>query len=67
MQERDSAEENFWPVAELNVLVLEGVLTESEANDINVNDYVDGKTVLRSLSQVKEKVSCEFSNDKDFD
>lgn len=67
MQEFDTAEEQFWPVAELNILVLENIITSQEADDINVEDYVDGETVIRSLAQVKEKVACTFNDDKDFD
>ena len=67
MREFDTAEEDFRPVAELNILVLENILTDDEANDVNVGAYVDGQTVLTSLAQVKEKVACNFDDDKDKD
>jgi len=67
MQEFDTAEEQFWPVAELNVLVLENIISTQEANETNVGDYVDGQTVLTSLARVKEKVACTFDDDKDHD
>lgn len=67
MREWETAQQAFWPVAELNVLVLENIITAEEANDINVNDFVDGQTVLTALAQVKEKVVCELSNDQDHD
>ncbi|MBP6911401.1 thrombospondin type 3 repeat-containing protein [Patescibacteria group bacterium] len=67
MSERKTAKEAFRPVAELNILALEGIISEQEANSINVNDYVDGQTVLTSLAQVKEKVACTITNDQDHD
>lgn len=67
MREFATAKEQSWPVAELNILLLENIISNTEANSINVNDYVDGATVLRSLAQVKEKVSCIYDDDKDKD
>lgn len=67
MRERNTAEENSWPVAELNVLVLEWIISDAEANNMNTNNYVDGQTVLNYLSQVREKVACNYNDDKDFD
>lgn len=67
MLEFNTAKEQYWPVAELNILVLEGIITDDEADDVNVGNFVDGKTVLSSLSQVKEKVACTFDDDKDHD
>ena len=43
------------------------MLSDLQANNLNVNDYVDGQTVLTSLSQVRDKVACTFTNDQDHD
>ena len=67
MQEWQTSKENSWPVAELNVLALEWIISDEEANDLNVEAYVDGRTVLESLSRVKEKVACTFDDDQDKD
>ncbi len=67
MREFDTAQEQFWPVAELNILVLEDIISADEADSINVGDYVDGTTVLTSLARVKEKVACVYDDDKDKD
>ena len=54
-------------MAELNVLINEGVLTPAEATKLNVEEYVNGKFVLETLSRVKEKAACVFNADKDSD
>ena len=57
----------FWPVAELNLLAKQNILTIDEAAKYNVNEIIDGALLLKILSNMNSIIGCSFNNDYDCD
>jgi len=55
-----------WPVAELNVLEKENILTDQNVQN-TIHDPVDWKVVLETFWKLFPIISCEFDNDYDCD
>lgn len=55
------------PVANLNLLVNEWILTSAEANAININLFPDGHSILNYIYRLNQKSQCKFNNDYDGD
>lgn len=57
----------FWPVAELNLLAKQNILSIDEAAKYNVNDLIDWALVIKILSNMNSIIWCAFNNDYDCD
>ena len=57
----------FWPVAELNLLAKQNILTIDEAAKYNVNEIIDWALLVKILSNMNSIIGCAFNNDYDCD
>lgn len=57
----------IWPVAELNLLNSQHIITRDAALRKNTWAPVDGQTALDILEKVNGKIQCQFDNDYDCD
>jgi PKD domain/Thrombospondin type 3 repeat len=55
------------PIAEINMLVQQGIFTASELAGINVENYAKGDFVLEIFGRVKARAQCLDSDDQDAD
>ena len=57
----------YWPVAELNILTQQNILSDQQTQNINIYESVDGKTALEVFHRIYGQIDCSFNNDYDCD
>ena len=63
----EKIKEWYWPVAELNILYRQQMISLDDAVKYNVGDLIDGKLAVEILSRMNNMVGCAFNNDYDCD
>lgn len=56
-----------WPLAQLNVLVQQGIISAEEAGQNDLHDPAKGDDVMEILYQAYQIIDCTFNNDYDCD
>lgn len=67
MEPMGNIKQGVWPVAELNLLNSQHIITRDAALRKDVGAAVDGQTALEVLEKVNGKIQCQFNNDYDCD
>jgi len=63
----EKIKEGYWPVAELNVLSKQQIVSIDEAATYNVNEMIAGKLLIKIFSNMSSLIGCSFNNDYDCD
>lgn len=63
----EKIKEWYWPVAELNLLYRQQIITLNDAIKYNINERVDGKLAVEILGKINNLIWCSFNNDYDCD
>lgn len=63
----DKIKEWFWPVAELNILYRQQMISLNDAVKYNIWTLIDGKLAVEILSKINSLIGCSFNNDYDCD
>lgn len=67
MRELPFAKKSQWPIAEMNMLLQQGIFTPSDIQNLNIENYASGKFVVEMLGRVKSRVQCIDDDDQDDD
>ena len=67
MEPMGNIKQGVWPVAELNLLNSQHIITRDATLRKDVGAAVDGQTALNVLEKVNGKIQCQFNNDYDCD
>ncbi len=67
MQAYGKIKQGVWPVAELNLLATQKIISLDSSVRSKTDSLVDGKTVLQTLFKLNQKIDCTFDNDYDCD
>jgi hypothetical protein len=67
MQTFEGLKQGYWPVAEVNMLYKQNIITLNQDLWKQSYEIIDGQTVLAILSNVYNKIQCSFNNDYDCD
>ncbi|MEI6426060.1 MAG: PKD domain-containing protein [Candidatus Absconditabacteria bacterium] len=59
--------EGYWPVAELNILSKQKILTIDEAATYNIRENIDGGLLTKIFGNINSIIGCTFNNDYDCD
>ncbi|MDD3262458.1 MAG: PKD domain-containing protein [Candidatus Absconditabacteria bacterium] len=63
----EKIKEGYRPVAELNLLYRQQIITLNDAVKYNINERVDGKLAVEILGKINSLIGCSFDNDYDCD
>lgn len=63
----EKIKEGYWPVAELNVLYKQQMISLDDAVKYNIGNLIDGKLAVEILSHINNLIGCSFINDYDCD
>jgi len=63
----EKIKEWYRPVAELNILYRQQIITLNDAIKYNINERVDGKLAIEILGKINSLIWCSFDNDYDCD
>ncbi|AHB40990.1 hypothetical protein P148_SR1C00001G0183 [candidate division SR1 bacterium RAAC1_SR1_1] len=63
----EKIKEGYWPVAELNVLYRQQMISLDDAVKYNIGTLIDGKLAVEILSRINSLIGCSFNNDYDCD
>lgn len=63
----EKIKEGYWPVAELNVLYRQQMISLDDAVKYNIGTLIDGKLAVQILSRINSLIGCSFNNDYDCD
>lgn len=63
----DKLKEGYWPVAELNLLSKQQIVSIDEAASYNINEYIAGNLLIKIFSNMSSIIGCNFNNDYDCD
>lgn len=63
----DKTKEWYWPVAELNLLYRQQIITLNDAIKYNINQFVDWKLAIETLGKINSLIWCSFDDDYDCD
>jgi PKD domain/Thrombospondin type 3 repeat len=67
MQEMPKAKKGRRPIAEMNMLLQQGIFTLDELENIDVNASAPGSFVLELFGRLKQRAQCQDINDIDHD
>jgi hypothetical protein len=67
MEPMGNIKQGVWPVAELNLLNSQNIITRNAAERKDIGAPVDGQTAIDILEKVNGKIQCSFDNDYDCD
>ncbi|MCX6823084.1 MAG: thrombospondin type 3 repeat-containing protein [candidate division SR1 bacterium] len=67
MQPLGNIKQGAWPVAELNLLNSQNIITRDASQRKDIGTSVDGQTVIDILEKVNGKIQCQMNNDYDCD
>ena len=67
MQEFPFAKQWKRPIAEMNILVQQGIFTTDDMQNLNIEDFAKGAFILDILWRVKERAQCIDNDDQDSD
>ncbi len=59
--------EGYWPVAELNILYRQNIISLNDAVKYNIGENIDGKLTIDILGRVNDLIWCSFNSDYDCD
>jgi len=63
----DKIKEWYWPVAELNILYRQQMISLDDAVKYNINKLIDGKLAIEILANINSLIGCGFDEDYDCD
>lgn len=63
----DKIKEWYWPVAELNLLYRQQMISLDDAVKYNIGSLIDGKLAIEILGKINWFIGCAFNNDYDCD
>ncbi len=67
MQEFAFAKAWQWPIAEMNVLEQQWIYTSDDIQNLNIENYADGRSIIDILWRVKQRSQCIDDDDLDND
>jgi hypothetical protein len=67
MEPMGNIKQGVWPVAELNLLNSQNIISRDASLRKDVGASIDGETALEVLEKVNGKIQCQFNNDYDCD